>query len=346
MTTALIVCSVFFACLYGGTFAFSGPVYLGPVSDHFDGTQFFNHSRNARHDFKTFLSWVINRNRGSWQEHLSDTGPEPAPPARVDRGRLLITPVGHATFLIQLDGINILTDPIWSERASPVAFTGPRRVHAPGMLLKDLPPLDAILISHNHYDHLDIPTLRRIAKIQAPQVVTSLGNKPLLTKTGLTAVTELDWWEAAVLPGGMRITCVPAQHFSGRGMRDTCKTLWAGFVLESAGGAVYFAGDTGYAGHFQEINKRFGPIRLALLPIGAYKPEWFMWPGHMGPKSALKAHGDLQAQTSIAMHFGVFPLGDDGQHEARDALAEELQKTPLNGTRFLVPQWGRQILIP
>ncbi len=346
MTTALIACSIFFACLYGGTFAFSGPVYHGPASDHFDGTHFFNRNSSARHDFKTFLTWVINRNRGQWQEHLTDSDPCTTPPARVEKGRLLVTPVGHSTFLIQLDGVNILTDPIWSQRASPVRFTGPRRVQAPGIPLENLPPLDAILISHNHYDHLDLPTLRRLAKMQSPRVVTPLGNKPLIVKAGLRAVTELDWWESAVLPGGMRITCVPAQHFSGRGMRDSYKTLWAGFVLESPGGSVYFAGDTGYADHFQEIQKRFGPARLALLPIGAYKPEWFMWPGHMGPQGALKAHCDLKAQTSIAMHFGVFPLGDDGQHEAPDELRTALQKTAMNGTLFLVPKWGRQIEIP
>lgn len=346
MTTALIACGIVFACLYGGTFAFSGPGYSGPASDHFDGTHFFNRNPEARHDFKTFLSWVTNRNRGSWQKHLTDNGQGPAPPRRVANGRLLVTPVGHSTFLVQLDGVNILTDPMWSERASPVSFTGPRRVQAPGIALADLPPLDAVLISHNHYDHLDLPTLRRIAQHQAPQVITTLGNGPLVRKTGLRAVAELDWWESFALPGGMRITCVPAQHFSGRGMRDTYKTLWGGFVLESPGGCVYFAGDTGYAGHFKDIHERFGPVRLALLPIGAYKPEWFMWPGHMGPQGALKAHAELQARTSLAMHFGVFPLGDDGQHEAADELQAALATADLHGTRFLLPQWGRRIDIP
>jgi len=346
MTTALIACGIFFACLYGGTFAFSGPAYSGPASDHFDGTHFFNRNRSAHHDFKAFLSWVTNRNPGSWQEHLTDNGPGPVPPVRVEHGRLLVTPVGHSTFLIQMDGVNILTDPIWSERASPVSFTGPRRVLAPGIRLEDLPPLDLILVSHNHYDHLDLPTLRRLAKAHRAQVVTTLGNRPLIMQTGFAGVTELDWWGQATLPGGLRITCVPAQHFSGRGMHDSYKTLWGGFVLEGANGPVYFAGDTGYAGHFEEIEKRFGPMRLALLPIGAYKPEWFMWPGHMGPEAALKAHVELKARTSMAMHFGVFPLGDDGQHEAPDALAAEIKKTAMNGTQFLVPQWCRQVEIP
>jgi L-ascorbate metabolism protein UlaG (beta-lactamase superfamily) len=138
---------------------------------------------------------------------------------------------------------------------------------------------------------------------------------------------------------------VPGQHFSGRGMRDSYKTLWGGFVIASTGGPVYFAGDTGYAGHFKDIAERFGPPRLAFLPIGAYKPEWFMWPGHMGPEGALKAHGDLKSRTSIAMHFGVFPLGDDGQHEAVDTLQAALEKSPLTGSRFLVPRWGSPISV-
>lgn len=345
MTTALIALGLFFACLYGGTFAFSGPVYSGPASDHFDGMYFFNRNPVARHNLKTFLSWITNRNPGSWQEHLTDNATGFVPPERVEDGRLLITPVGHSTFLIQLEGLNILTDPIWSERASPVAFTGPQRVHAPGIALEDLPPLDVILISHNHYDHLDMPTLRRIAKSHSPLVVTTLGNTPLVKKAGFQKVTELDWWEQAVLPDGMPLTCVPAQHFSGRGLRDSYQTLWGGFVLEAVGGPVYFAGDTGYDSHFEEIGKRFGPMRLALLPIGAYKPQWFMWPGHMGPEGALKAHFELKSRTSIAMHFGVFPLGDDGQHEAADQLIAATGRADMNGSRFLVPSWGRPIQV-
>ncbi len=344
MTIALIAC--FAALLYGGTFAFSGPAYSGPASDHFDGVHFFNRNPGARHNFKTFLGWVMNRNRGPWPEKADGNEPGPAPPPKVEKGRLLVTPVGHGTFLIQMDGANILTDPIWSDRASPVDFTGPQRVASPGLRLEDLPPIDAILISHNHYDHLDLPTLRAIAARQRPAVITTLGNGPLIRQAGFENVTELDWWGETGLPGGMRVSCVPAQHFSGRGMRDTYKTLWGGFVLEGSGGPVYFAGDTGYAGHFAEIGRRFGPVRLALLPIGAYKPEWFMWPGHMGPEGALKAHAELGARASMAMHFGVFPLGDDGRYEAAEALKAGIEKAPLNDSRFILPTWGQGIELP
>jgi L-ascorbate metabolism protein UlaG (beta-lactamase superfamily) len=346
MTTVLLACGIFFACLYGGSFVFSGPGYSGQVSEHFDGVRFYNQNRSAQHDFKTFLAWIANRNRGPWQEHADDRGPGPRPPARVKKGQLLVTPVGHSTFLIQADGVNILTDPIWSERASPVSFTGPRRVNVPGLRLQDLPAIDVILISHNHYDHLDLPTLHELALSNRTQVVTTLGNKPLIKKAGFDNVTELDWWQQTALPNGLRITCVPAQHFSGRGMRDGCKTLWGGFVMESAAGPIYFAGDTGYGPHFQEIARLFGPPRLAFLPIGAYKPEWFMWPGHMGPEGALKAHFELKARTSIAMHFGTFPLGDDGQHEAAEALRAEIKKAAMRGSQFLVPDWGRAVDVP
>jgi L-ascorbate metabolism protein UlaG (beta-lactamase superfamily) len=343
MTTALLACGIFFACLYGGSFVFSGPGYSGPVSDHFDGARFYNQNRRAQHDFKTFLTWVTNRNRGSWQGHITDNGPVHRPPERVAHGQLLVTPVGHSTFLIQADGVNILTDPVWSERASPVSFAGPRRVQAPGLRLEDLPTIDLILISHNHYDHLDLPTLHKLARSHWPQVVTTLGNKELIKKTGFDNVTELDWWQQTALPGGMRITCVPAQHFSGRGMRDSYKTLWGGFIMESTAGHIYFGGDTGYGEHFEEISRRFGILRLAFLPIGAYKPEWFMWPGHMNPEDTLKAHFKLKARTSIAMHFGTFPLGDDGQHEAADHLRDGIQKADMNGSQFIVPDWGRAI---
>lgn len=341
MTTALLACGIFFACLYGGSFMFSGPGYSGPVSDHFDGARFYNQNRKAQHDFKTFLTWVTNRNRGSWQEHLSKADPATKPPERVGAGQLRVTFVGHSSFLIQTDGVNILTDPMWSQRASPVSFTGPQRVQAPGLQLEDLPPINLILVSHNHYDHLDLPTLGRLARSHSPLVVTTLGNSALIKKTGFDNVAELDWWQHAALPGGMHITCVPSQHFSGRGMRDSYQTLWGGFVMESTAGPIYFAGDTGYGQHFQEIAQHFGPLRLALLPIGAYKPEWFMWPGHMGPADALKAHGVLKAQTSIAMHFGAFPLGDDGQHEAVDMLQAEIAKTNMQSSRFVIPVCGR-----
>jgi L-ascorbate metabolism protein UlaG (beta-lactamase superfamily) len=254
--------------------------------------------------------------------------------------------VNHSTFLIQMDGVNILTDPIWSDRASPVSFSGPRRFHPPGITFDDLPRIDLVLVTHNHYDHLDIPTLKKIALRDNPAVVTTLGNRALLRTQGFTQVAELDWWQQMPVSDAVRITCVPAQHFSGRGLFDSYETLWAGFVLESAAGAVFFAGDTGLGPHFKQIAERFKKIRLALLPIGAFKPEWFMSFGHLSPAAAVQAHFILNAQTSVAMHFGTFPLADDNQDDPVTMLHAALAGADMNGTGFWVLGFGQGRDVP
>src|SRR5437588_11149750 len=199
--------------------------------------------------------------------------------------------------------MNILTDPIWSERTSPISSVGPRRHRPPGIRFEDLPPIDLVLVSHNHYDHLDVPTLRRLSG--AP-ILTPLGNAALMRRHGISA-SELDWWQTKGIA-----TLVPAQHFCSRGLTDRDRNLWGGFVISSPFGNVYFAGDSGSGEHFAQISKRFQPIRLALLPIGAYLPRWFMKPVHIDPAEAVEAHAVLGAATSVAIHFGTFHLGDDG----------------------------------
>ena len=184
-----------------------------------------------------------------------------------------------------------------------------------------------MLISHNHYDHLDIPTLKRLASEHDPRFIVPLRNEGLLRKNGITSVAEMDWWDELEVAGPLRLTCVPAQHHSGRGMRDRHKTLWAGFVLRGGAGTVYFSGDTGAGAHFSQVKERFGEITLALLPIGAYRPRWFMKTNHMTPAEAVEAHRLLQPRASVAFHFGTFPLGDDGEIEPVEepiiALAEQ-----------------------
>ncbi|MEI6125164.1 MAG: MBL fold metallo-hydrolase [Pseudomonadota bacterium] len=248
--------------------------------------------------------------------------------------------MNQSTFLIQMDGINILTDPVWSDRASPVSFSGPKRMHPPGIRLEDLPQIDIVLVSHNHYDHLDRATLKQLAEKYNPVVYTPLGNKALLEKLGFSRVIELDWWQQIPATDSLQLTCVPAQHFSGRGILDSYKTLWAGFVIGNNTGAVYFAGDTGFGPHFKQIAQRFNKIRLALLPIGAYRPEWFMSFAHLSPADALKAHFVLEAKTSIAMHFGTFPMADDSQYEPTDALKSALSNASMQQTEFLTLKFG------
>lgn len=246
------------------------------------------------------------------------------PPARVDAGNLRVTFVGYATVLIQIDGVNILTDPVWSKRVSPFSFVGPKRVRPPGVRFEDLPPIHAVVVSHDHYDHLDVPTLKRLAQDHQPRFFVGLGNNKLLKAKKIGGATELDWWQTVELPNGVRITSVPARHWSGRGLTNRNRTLWSGYVIESSAGAVYFAGDTGYGVHFEQIARRFPAIRLALLPIGAHLPRWFMQANHMSPEDAVRAHQLLRPKTSLGIHFGTFALGDDGERQPVDELNRAL----------------------
>jgi len=310
-----------------------------PLSDHFDGKKFFNPGELEKQGFREFLTWVRNRRRGEWQDWVEIT-PGPPPAACIDGDDLHITFINHSTFLIQLKGLNILTDPIWSERSSPVSFTGPKRVHAPGILFEDLPKIDIVLISHNHYDHMDIPTLKRLHKRFSPRIYVPLGNRATLARHGMRDAVEMDWWDELPLNSCLKLVCVPARHFSARGMWDQNKSLWSGFVIAGGPGAVYFAADTGFGPHFEQIAARFPDISVALLPIGAFLPEWFMAPHHLSPRDALRAHMVLNARTSIASHFGTFPLADDGQYEPEQGLLDVLRSADMGQTRFLIPHPG------
>jgi N-acyl-phosphatidylethanolamine-hydrolysing phospholipase D len=233
----------------------------------------------------------------------------------------LATWVGHSTFLIQLGGVNILTDPMWGARASPVRFAGPRRWQAPGLPLEALPPIDVVLQSHNHYDHLDRGTVRWLAAAHpSAQWCAPLGVGSLLRRFGVRRTTELDWWETTSV-AGLRIACTPACHFSARGLHDRNATLWCGWTARSQAGAVFFAGDTGVHPEFAAIGERFGAFDLALLPVGAYEPRWFMKPVHMAPEEAVDAYDGLRAahpahrMIMAGMHWGTFKLTDESMDE-------------------------------
>ena len=324
---------------------FSAPRYTGPKTDNFDGDRFYNQDRGREKGFGDFLKWMANRDQGPW-EGDPDAEPGPPPPKRVAAGELRVTFVNHATVLIQTDGLNILTDPIWSERGSPVDWAGPKRVRPPGIRFEDLPPIDVVLVSHNHYDHLDVPTLRRLAKEHLPKIFSGLGNAKLMRNKGIVDAYDLDWWQRTRLSGSVQITFVPAQHFSSRGMFDHHKTLWGGFVVESSTHRVYFAGDTGFGEHFEQIRERFDSITLAILPIGAYKPRWFMSSAHLSPQQAVEVHKILGAQRSMAIHFGTFPLGDDGEHEPVIELKAALEENRLTGDDFWVLGFGEGRPVP
>ena len=325
--------------------AFSAPRYHGPATDHFDGRKFCNPEPPERKGFIDFLRWQLNPRRGHWNK-WTDSQPGPTPPPRVEGKDLRVTFVNHATVLIQIAGLNILTDPIWSERASPVGWAGPKRHRSPGLGFADLPPIDLVLIGHNHYDHLDIKTLLRLCAEHQPRLVTGLGNRAFLNARKIRDVTELDWWEPAKISDEHSVTCVPAKHFSGRALRDMDATLWCGFVLQTPAGNVYFAGDTGMGSHFAEIKNRCGPFRLALLPIGAYLPRWFMRPVHLSPADAIEVHNILKPGVSVPIHFGTFALGDDGEFEPVLTLREALGNQSASDSHFWVLGHGEGRNVP
>ena len=261
------------------------------------------------------------------------------PPSRVDGDKLRVTLINHSTVLLQFCSANILTDPIWSERASPLLWIGPTRRREPGVRWEDLPPIDIVLLSHNHYDHADAATLKRLGAREGVEFVVPLGVGEMLRSQGIRRVNELDWGDAIQF-GGAAIHCVPALHFSARGLFDRNRTLWCGYVIAAENRTIYFAGDTGFGDHFERIRERFGPPHLALLPIGAYEPRWFMSRVHMSPEEAVRAHRLLGATTSFAIHHGTFQLAD----ESIDAPAQRLREC-ADGDSFLALNNGRSVTL-
>ncbi len=339
-TARTFVDSLFGNLAAGTRRIFSSGGYRGPVSDHFDGTRFHN-ARPIEHKLGDVVRWWRTRDNQPWQrvEHFD---PPPPPPERVDYG-LRITWINHATVLIQTAGLNILTDPIFAERASPVPWAGPRRYHPPGVAFDDLPTIDIVLISHAHYDHLDRQSVKRLVAGFDPLFVVPLGLDERLQRIGVQRVESRDWWQSMALSDNVRLTLTPAQHWSRRGVFDHDTTLWAGYWLDTPGGAVYFAGDTGMATHFNDIRQRLGAPRVALLPIGAYEPRWFMAQQHMNPADAVDAHQIMDAQQSIGIHFATFKLTDEGQHAPAEALAVARAAAGLDPKRFIVPEFGEAV---
>jgi L-ascorbate metabolism protein UlaG (beta-lactamase superfamily) len=276
---------------------------------HFDGKRFYNPDAPQVRGFLDVLRWKLTSRPEPSPSFVSDVA-RSIPPRRVEGSELRATLVNHSTVLLQQQGSNILTDPIWSERAGPLSWIGPRRRRPPGISWEDLPSIDAVLISHNHYDHLDLPTLRRLAARGDSTFIVPARVARVLRSENIGPVHELDWGESLSLPA-LTIHCVPAQHFSSRGIHDRNRTLWCGYVIECQERLIYFAGDTGFGRHFAQIREKFGSPRLALLPIGAYEPRWFMSPMHMAPDEAVRAHQILAARTSIAIHHGTFQLTDE-----------------------------------
>jgi L-ascorbate metabolism protein UlaG (beta-lactamase superfamily) len=315
------------------------------LSDHFDGRRFFNPADPQGRGFRDVLRWAFTRRKQPWPRWITDPR-HAAPPRLVEGNALAATFVNHSTFLIQTGGINVLTDPIWSLRASPLSWAGPRRVRAPGVAFEDLPPIDLVLVSHNHYDHLDLPTLRRLQAAFRPQFVTALGNRRYLQARGMERVEELDWWDSFAVRPGVVVTLTPAQHFAARGLFDRDRTLWGGFLLRAGGRTVYFVGDTAYPGPFVDVGKRAGPIDLALIPFAAYEPRWFMSAAHVNPEEAVRGHLELGGPFTIGMHFATFQLTDEPIDEPERLLRTALAEHGVAPDRFRVPAFGETIRVP
>jgi L-ascorbate metabolism protein UlaG (beta-lactamase superfamily) len=309
-----------------------------PVPKHYDGKKFYNPDGSRTPGFLDVLRWKLTSRRESSPRFVSDVTPS-VPPRRVESDELLVTLINHSTVLLQQRDSHVLTDPIWSDRASPLSWIGPTRHRSPGVRLEDLPRIDIVLLSHNHYDHLDLPTLRWLAERGDAVFIVPIGVGRLLQSQSIGPVYELDWGEARTL-GTATIHCVPAVHGSGRGVSDQRKTLWCGYVIRSRNRTVYFAGDTAFGGHFSQIREQFGTPCLSLLPIGAYEPRWFMSPIHMAPEEAIRAHQILGSGASVAIHHGTFQLADDGIDTARQRLAAS--GLPNN---FLIPENGQSVSI-
>jgi len=299
--------------------------------------------------FRDFLRWRRERKNSGRPQFAEVVGTLPLmdPNWRaIDSpgDSLVVTWIGQATFLVQMDGLNILTDPVFGKRSSPVQFRGPGRVTAMPLDPSRLPQIDYVVISHSHYDHLDKGVVRLLGN--GPTWLVPLGLKAWFTRQGINNVVELDWWDQAGLANGGAVVCVPARHFSSRRPWDRNKTLWAGWVLTTPRRRVYFAGDTGYGPHFAEISERTGPPDLALLPIGAYRPEWFMLPIHVNPGQAVRAHLDLRAGRTIGMHWGTFILSDEPLLEPPRLFRHYARQEGLSDEEIIILRHGQTIIIP
>ena len=318
------------------------------MSDHFDNGRFFNPNGADAQPFWKAPRMLFER-YAPWPAQVPVVQRPSPPPTSGDE--IVVTFIGHATFLIQTSAGNIITDPVFAQRAGPFGWTGPRRVRQPGVRFDDLPPIAYVLLSHNHYDHCDLETLRALQHRDHPRIVTLQGNATLLRSAGVTRIAELDWWQRmpaemsamrgaqtldpVVTPGReIEITATQAQHFSARTPFDRNRALWGGFMITIDEQQIYFAGDSGYGPHFLEVGRRFPRIDLALIPIGAYEPRWFMKDIHMNPEEAVQAHMDVGARRSIGMHFGTFRLTTEGLNEPVAALGRARSAAGIDDAAF------------
>lgn len=333
---------------FDDTRSFAAPAYAGPVTDHFNGEEFFNRVNSDKGLFDFFkFSLPFAFVKETWPDWIDST-PQKIPHQRMTGDAVSVTFINHSTLLIQVDGVNILTDPMFTKRTSSFSWIGPERVRNPGVNLNDLPPIDIILVSHNHYDHLDLESLQLIfadnPEDQPPLILSGLGNGLLFEDNALKNHKDLDWGQS-VHYKDLEFVFTESRHRSGRGITDQMKTLWGSFVIKTRLGNIYFAGDSGYGPHFKDDRQTHGNFILSLLPIGSYEPRWFMQAAHLNPADAVKAHLDLESRQSIGIHFGTFQLTYEGIDQPILDLKKTLRENQISDTDFIVPEFGETRLL-
>ncbi len=324
--------------LFFTLFACGSPKIEIEKSDHFNGSTFNNLEKsNSEKGFLKFLKWKFTTKKEKWPNWV-EIKQQKIPKEIVKKGEVSVTFINHATVLIQIDGVNIITDPIYSKRTSPFSFLGPKRVKLPGVKFEDLPKIDVVLISHNHYDSFDVKTLNKLIKRDNPKILFGIGNSYYLDEKDEKNIVEMDWKDQYEFRG-LKFVFLPAKHWSKRNLNDANKSLWGSFAILGEK-KVYFAGDTGYSNHFKNIQKQFGYFDLSLIPIGAYEPRWFMKEAHMNPKEAVLAHKDLKSKKSIGIHFGTFQLTNEAIDTPIKDLIKAKKKYNIKNDEFVAPKQG------
>jgi L-ascorbate metabolism protein UlaG (beta-lactamase superfamily) len=303
----------------------------------YDGSRFNIIEPFEDNSLLSLFKWRFERDVPVWQQVKDQVFFKP----KFERSnKLKVTIIGHSTVLIQVNNINILTDPHYSQRSSFVSWAGPKRVIQPAIKFQDLPPIDLVLISHNHYDHLDLKTLKRLDDKFSPDFLVGLGNRQLLTSQGIQHVYELDWWDEYQFKG-LPIHFTPVQHWSARGPFDKRKTLWGGFYIDAIK-KIFFAGDTGYGKVFKMIHDKYGPMDVGLIPIGAYAPRDFMKNAHVNPEESVKIFNDLKLKKAFGVHFATFEnLTDEPKLAPIADLQAALIKSKIDLNNFIAPEFGR-----
>lgn len=309
-----------------------------PKSDHFDGKRFHNLERRPEPKMRDLFKWKLSNRSKPWPSSVENRR-KPEFGASIAENQTFVTLINHSTFVVQTKEANYLTDPMFSERAGPLSLLGPKRRREPGTGIYRLPKIDYVLLSHNHYDHMDLSSLELIDRKYQPLFIVPLGNGKILQKVGIKKIIELDWWQTF-----QSVTLTPAHHWSQRTAIDYCKQLWGGFLITTPHLKIFFAGDTGFSSHFQAIEEKLGKMDVAILPIGAYEPRWFMKEHHMNPEEAVLVHNQLKADLSIAMHYGTFQLTDEGIDDPITDLKESLKRHNVADDRFIAPENGQTIV--